>query len=85
MLELTERAVKQSIAIQRILPFWRYLQADHETPKGALVLHWITSVIFIAAAPSPTTPDGYSFTIGLYTYGHIFFSSKFLKELEILS
>lgn len=70
----TASKVKQSIAIQRILPFWRYLQADHETPKGALVLHWITSVIFIAAAPSPTTPDGYSFTIGLYTYGHIFFS-----------
>ncbi|KAF1839684.1 hypothetical protein BDW02DRAFT_463319, partial [Decorospora gaudefroyi] len=65
----TASKVKQSIAIQRILPFWRYLQRDEKTPKGALVLHWITSVIFIAAAP--TSSDGYSFAIGLYTYGHI--------------
>lgn len=65
--------VKQSIAIQRILPFWQYLQADDKTPKGALILHWITSVIFIAAAP--THSDGYSFAIGIYTYGHILISS----------
>jgi hypothetical protein len=64
--------VKQSIAIQRILPFWRYLQADEHTPKGALVLHWITSVIFVAFAPSSS--DGYSFAVGFYTYGHIVFS-----------
>jgi hypothetical protein len=65
----TASKVKQSIAIQRILPFWRYLQKDDKTPKGALLLHWVTSVIFIAAAP--THSDGYSFAIGLYTYGHI--------------
>jgi amino acid transporter len=65
----TASKVKQSIAIQRILPFWRYLQKDNKTPKGALALHWFTSVIFIAAAP--THSDGYSFAIGLYTYGHI--------------
>jgi hypothetical protein len=66
--------VKQSIAIQRILPFWRYLQADQGTPKGALVLHWITCVIFIAA--TPTNSDGYTFAAGFYTYGHILFSGK---------
>ncbi|CAO2656259.1 Nn.00g050620.m01.CDS01 [Neocucurbitaria sp. VM-36] len=68
----TASKVKQSIAIQRILPFWHYLQKDDKTPKGALVLHWITSVIFIAAAP--TSSDGYSFAIGLYTYGHVLVS-----------
>jgi amino acid transporter len=65
----TASKVKQSIAIQSILPFSKYLQRDDKTPKGALVLHWITSIIFIAAAP--TSSDGYSFAIGLYTYGHI--------------
>ncbi|KAF2624273.1 amino acid transporter [Macroventuria anomochaeta] len=68
----TASKVKQSIAIQRILPFWRYLQADQHTPKGALILHWITSVIFVAFAPSSS--DGYSFAVGFYTYGHILFS-----------
>lgn len=75
MRELMHCLVKQSIAIQRILPFWHYLQTDAETPKGALILHWITSVIFIAAAP--TSADGYSFAVGLYTYGHVLVSSKF--------
>ena len=66
--------MKQTIAVQRILPFWRYLVRDDETPKGALVLHWISSVIMIAALP--VTSDGYSFTIGLFTYGHILASRK---------
>lgn len=70
-----ERIVKQSIAVQRILPFWRQLSKDDETPKGALFLHWLTSVIYITAAP--THSDGYSFAIGLYTYGHVLVSSKF--------
>lgn len=66
--------VKQSIAIQRILPFWRYLQKDGTTPKGALFLHWLTSVIYIGAAP--TSSDGYSFAIGIYTYSHVLLSSE---------
>jgi amino acid transporter len=53
--------------VQRILPFWRYLEKDKRTPKGALVLHWISNMIFIAAAP--TNSDGYAFTIGLDVYG----------------
>ncbi|KAF2111931.1 amino acid permease-domain-containing protein [Lophiotrema nucula] len=68
----TSAKVKQTIAIQRFLPFWKGLIKDDETPKGALVLHWITSVLMIAFCP--TNSDGYSFAIGLYTYGHIFFS-----------
>ncbi|KAJ4330121.1 hypothetical protein N0V87_010285 [Didymella glomerata] len=58
--------------VQRILPFYKFLSADRETPKGALFLHWITSVIFVAVAPSSS--DGYSFAVGIYTYGHIVFS-----------
>lgn len=68
----TSAKVKQTIAIQRFLPFWRGLIKDDETPKGALVLHWVTSVLMVSFCP--TNSDGYSFTIGLYTYGHIFFS-----------
>ena len=66
--------VKQPIAVQRVLPFWRYLQADQDTPKGALFLHWITSIIFVATAPSSS--DGHSFAVGIYTYGHILFNGK---------
>ncbi|KAL6707409.1 hypothetical protein ACN47E_004188 [Coniothyrium glycines] len=69
----TASKVKQSIAVQRILPFWHYLQADQKTPKGALFLHWITNIVFIAAAP--TSSDGYSFAIGLYAYGNIICST----------
>ncbi|KAF2474440.1 uncharacterized protein BDR25DRAFT_122014 [Lindgomyces ingoldianus] len=73
----TASKVKQTIALQRILPFWRFFQKDlpqkgNETPFGGLVLHWISSVVFIAICP--VSADGYSFTIGLFTYGHIFWS-----------
>jgi hypothetical protein len=66
--------VKQAIAAQRIIPFYRFFQKDHATPKGALILHWVTTVIFITACP--TTSDGYNFAVGLYTYGHIIMSSE---------
>jgi hypothetical protein len=75
--------VKQSIAVQRILPFYKFLSADRETPKGALFLHWITSVIFVAVAPSSS--DGYSFAVGIYTYGHIVFSGTYTPEDEAIS
>ncbi|KAF2129907.1 hypothetical protein P153DRAFT_315302 [Dothidotthia symphoricarpi CBS 119687] len=78
----TSAKVKQSIAIQRILPFWKYLQRDEDTPKGALFLHWLTSVIFIAAAP--THSDGYAFAIGLFTYGHILASTLVALGLPLL-
>jgi amino acid transporter len=74
--------VKQSIAVQRILPFWRYLEKDKRTPKGAIVLHWISNIIFIAAAP--VSSDGYSFTIGLYVYGNIMCSTIVAVGLPLL-
>ncbi|KAH8655058.1 amino acid permease-domain-containing protein [Tricladium varicosporioides] len=61
--------VKQAIAVQRILPFYKFFQKDIDTPKGALMLHWVSSVILILICP--TTADGYSFAVGLFTYGHI--------------
>jgi hypothetical protein len=66
--------VKQAIAVQRILPFWKFFSKDIDTPKGALALHWISSVILIFICP--TTADGYNFAVGLFTYGHIIMGSK---------
>ncbi|KAE9379783.1 hypothetical protein N431DRAFT_527234 [Stipitochalara longipes BDJ] len=65
----TSSKVKQAIAVQRILPFWKFFSKDIDTPKGALVLHWVSSAILILVCP--TTADGYSFAVGLFTYGHI--------------
>ncbi|KAF2191180.1 hypothetical protein K469DRAFT_696908 [Zopfia rhizophila CBS 207.26] len=65
--------VKQAIAVQQILPFYRFLQMDIDTPKGALLLHWVSSVILISVCP--TSADGYTFAIGLFTYGHIIIST----------
>ena len=66
--------VKQAIAVQRILPFWKFFSKDIDTPKGALALHWVSSVILILACP--TTADGYGFAVGLFTYGHIIIGSE---------
>jgi hypothetical protein len=37
-------------------------------------------MIYIAAAPVHS--DGYSFAIGLYTYGHVIASSKYLLPMH---
>ncbi|KAF2795499.1 hypothetical protein K505DRAFT_336004 [Melanomma pulvis-pyrius CBS 109.77] len=68
----TSTKVKQAIARQRIIPFWQFFEKDLDAPKGALVLHWISTVVFISTCP--TTSDGYIFTTGLFTYGHLIFS-----------
>ena len=68
----TNSKVKQSIAIQRIVPFYTFFAADDGqfgTPRGALILHWLSSVILVLATPNST--DGYSFILGLFTYGHL--------------
>ncbi|KAF2230726.1 hypothetical protein EV356DRAFT_579747 [Viridothelium virens] len=61
--------VKQAIAVQRILPFWSFLEKDSENPRGALVLHWLVTTIFILACP--TSADGYNFVIGINEYARI--------------
>ncbi|KAI9709365.1 MAG: hypothetical protein M1820_003485 [Bogoriella megaspora] len=67
----TYSKVKQSIALQRILPFWRFLQKDRENPRGALVLQWVATTIWIVACP--ITADGYTFVIGIYEYARVLF------------
>ncbi|KAL9078395.1 MAG: hypothetical protein Q9157_002690 [Trypethelium eluteriae] len=58
-----------AIAVQRILPFWSFLEKDSENPRGALVLHWLVTTIFILACP--TSADGYNFVIGINEYARI--------------
>jgi amino acid transporter len=67
----TSSKVKQSIAIQGIIPFHKFFAADSHfaTPGGALLLHWLCSFILIVAMPNTT--DGYGFIIGIFTYGHL--------------
>jgi amino acid transporter len=67
----TSSKVKQSIAIQGIIPFHKFFAADSHfaTPGGALLLHWLCSFILIIAMPNTT--DGYGFIIGIFTYGHL--------------
>ena len=65
--------VKQAIASQRFIPFWKFLQKDINSPKGALVLHWLTTVITISVIPN--NADGYNFIVGLFTYGHLMVTS----------
>lgn len=68
----TSCRVKQAIALHNFLPFSKFFAADSKpfgTPGGALLLHWICSAIVIVSIPS--TGDGYSFVIGLFTYGQL--------------
>lgn len=68
----TNSKVKQSIAIQQIIPFYRFFAKDDVqfgTPGGALMLHWIVTIILVLAMNNTT--DGYSFFISLFTYGHL--------------
>ncbi|KAK7897883.1 hypothetical protein LTR67_004515 [Exophiala xenobiotica] len=65
----TSSKVKQAIAVQRIIPFYKFFQKDINTPKGALVLHWLSSTLLIIFCP--VSADGYTFAVGLFTYGHI--------------
>jgi lauroyl/myristoyl acyltransferase len=60
--------------VQRIIPFYKFFQKDINTPKGALVLHWLSSTLLIIFCP--VSADGYTFAVGLFTYGHIIIGSE---------
>ena len=47
--------VKQEIAKQRILPFSKFwaMNSRYGTPVGALILHWIFTVLVIVASAFP--------------------------------
>ncbi|KAF2719260.1 hypothetical protein K431DRAFT_314229 [Polychaeton citri CBS 116435] len=78
----TSAKVKQAIARQRILPFWQFFQGDKHTPKGGLFLHFFINVIWIASLPMNT--DGYSFVIGISTWGRIFMEMLVMFGLPFL-
>lgn len=68
---LTHGLVKQAIAWQRIIPFYRFFgrqDRQFDSPGGALMLHWIISV------PHFVTHDYFgpaqSFISGWFTYGY---------------
>lgn len=64
--------VKQAIALQRIIPFFRFFgktDKQFDTPGGALVLHWVISIISIVVVPKGSV--GYSFNFGLFGYGRL--------------
>ncbi|CAZ86234.1 unnamed protein product [Tuber melanosporum] len=65
--------VKQEIAKQRILPFSAFWASTspYGTPVGALILHWIFTVIVIVAVPNYGAQDeAYNLVSVLFTYGH---------------
>jgi amino acid transporter len=69
----TSSKVKQQIARQCVIPFFKFFgkeDSKFETPVGALILHWIFTVIWITVTPN--TPDGYGFVIGIFMYGQLF-------------
>ncbi|KFY10415.1 hypothetical protein V491_07659 [Pseudogymnoascus sp. VKM F-3775] len=68
----TSSKVKQQIARQCVIPFSKFFARDDVqfgSPIGALILHWIFSIIWISATPN--TSDGYGFVIGVFMYGQL--------------
>lgn len=64
--------VKQQIARQCILPFYKFFSKDDKqfmTPAGALILHWVFAAAWVIATPNSS--DGYGFIIGIFIYGQL--------------
>ncbi|KAL9044242.1 MAG: hypothetical protein Q9214_002607 [Letrouitia sp. 1 TL-2023] len=64
-------AHKQAIAWQKLIPFYNFFGSGGKAIDGlggALVLHWIFSVIALAVAPTRT--DTRLFASGIYSYGY---------------
>lgn len=69
--------VKQQIARQCIIPFYKFFSRDDKqfgTPAGALILHWIFAAAWLIATPN--TSDGYGFIIGNFIYGQLVIGRK---------
>ena len=63
--------MKQAIAWQKIIPFYNFFGSGGKAIDalgGALVLHWIFSVIALVVAPTKT--DARLFASGIYSYGY---------------
>ena len=65
--------VKQAIAWQRIIPFYTFFgrqDKQFDSPGGALLLHWIFTIIPLLSF-SPKR-DSRNFASGIYLYGYQF-------------
>lgn len=68
---VNSRPVKQAIAWQRIIPFYKFFgrqDRQFDSPGGALVLHWIVTVPQLAS--HNYRGPARSFSSGLFTYGY---------------
>ena len=71
MKTLNPVVVKQAIAKQRIIPFYKFFAVGGKPIDdlgGALMLHWIFSVIALVVVPTNT--DTRIFVAGIYSYGY---------------
>jgi hypothetical protein len=58
--------------LQRIIPFYKFFGKEDErfgTPGGALVLHWIATVVVIAWMPENRA--FFVFVLGIFDYGNL--------------
>ena len=64
--------VMQAIMLYHSIPFATFFAADSHSssPGGALLLHWVGSIVAIVAIPNTT--GGYSFLIGNFEYCQLF-------------
>jgi hypothetical protein len=77
---LTLQEVKQAIAWQRIIPFYKFFgrqDRQFDSPGGALVLHWFFTSLQLLIGPINSAY--YSYTIGLFTYGYQIEMSKLFQ------
>ena len=78
---LIKHLVKQAIAWQRFIPFYKFFgrqDPQFDSPGGALVLHWLFTVLWICLDNSSS--DSYAFIIGIFEYGYELMMGKFFRN-----
>ena len=70
--ELHQRfPVIQAIAWQGFIPYAKFIGRNsihHRIPGGALLLHWIVTVLVLVVVPNKI--DDYAFCLGTFVYGY---------------
>ena len=77
--------VMQAIAWQRFMPFSKFVgrqSRQFNSPGGALLLHWIISILVLLAYP--TTNDASSFANGTFDYGYEFMMGIVLSSFTMI-
>jgi hypothetical protein len=67
----SQAAVRQAIAWQRIVPFYKFIgrqDRQFDSPGGALLMHWVFTVLQIATLPRDSSAA--NFWAYLFTYGY---------------